>query len=80
MLEQRIKMGEGGRVIIPSAYRKALGVHPGDELVIRMKDGELRLFQQAEALERIREVVKRDQRKDAHTDRFLAFRHEDSGQ
>lgn len=80
MQEQRIKIGEGGRLIIPAPYRKAMGVHPGDELVIRMQDGELRLFQQAEALKRIRAAVKRRKLKNYSVDDFLAFRREDSGE
>ena len=26
----RIRLGEGGRIVIPAAHRKALGVEPGD--------------------------------------------------
>jgi len=80
MQEHRIKVGEGGRLIIPAPYRKAMGVHPGDELVIRMQDGELRLFQQVEALKRIRAAVKRRKLKNYGVDDFLAFRREDSGE
>ena len=80
MQEQRIKIGEGGRLIIPALYRKAMGVQLGDELVIRIQDGELRLFQQAEALKRIRAAVKRGKRKENHTEDFLTFRRKDSGE
>ncbi len=80
MQEHRIKIGEGGRLIIPAPYRKAMGVHPGDELVIRLQDGELRLFQQAEALKRIRAAVKNGKHTKSHLDNFLAFRRKDSGE
>lgn len=80
MQDHRIRLGEGGRLIIPAAYRKMMGVCPGDELVIRIQDGELRLFQQAEALKRIRAAVKRGSGKARHTDNFLAFRRKDSAE
>lgn len=80
MQEQRIKIGEGGRLIIPALFRKALGVHTGDELIISMQDGELRLFQQAQALKRMRAAVKHRKLKDYSVDDFLAFRREDSGE
>src|SRR5207248_1536702 len=35
-----VKLGEGGRVVIPAEYRKALGVKPGDDIVLRLQDGE----------------------------------------
>jgi AbrB family looped-hinge helix DNA binding protein len=78
MQEHRVKIGEGGRVIIPAYYRKALGVQPGDELVIRLQNGELRLFQQTKALERLRSALKENDVTLSVKD-FLAFRRQDSG-
>lgn len=85
--EHRVRIGEGGRVIIPAPYRRAMGVQPGDELIIHMYDGELRLFSQAEALKRLRAAVKpahgkaRESKASANrTDDFLAFRKKDSGE
>ncbi len=80
MHEQRIKIGEGGRVIIPAPYRKAMGVHAGDELIIRMHEGEIRLFGQSEALKRLRAAVKRTEQIDNPVEDFLAFRRQDSGE
>lgn len=80
MNEQRIKLGEGGRLVIPAIYRKAMGVEPGDELVIKIEDGELRIFQQEEALKRLRAIVKNRKPKNYNLDDFLSFRREDSGE
>lgn len=81
MQEQRIKIGEGGRIVIPVDCRKALNVKAGDELIVRIEDGELRLFRQTEALKRIQATLKH---KLGHipsiTDDFLAFRKQDSGE
>ena len=39
----RVKLGEGGRLVIPAAMRAALGVKPGDELALEVEDGELKI-------------------------------------
>ena len=39
----RIRLGEGGRIVIPAAHRKALGVEPGDRMTISFVDGGLRI-------------------------------------
>ena len=80
MLEQHIKIGEGGRVIIPAAYRKELDLHPGDELIMRLQNGEIRLFRQMRAVERIRALVKKKKVKNVnYVDDFIAFRKQESG-
>jgi AbrB family looped-hinge helix DNA binding protein len=38
------KVSAGGRVVIPAPYRKALGIKPGDQLVVRLEDGKLQLW------------------------------------
>ena len=78
-MQQHTKIGEGGRLIIPAAYRKALNLHPGDELIIRIENGELRLFRQSQALQRIRAAVKKKMTKKVnYVDEFLAERKRDS--
>ena len=41
--ETRARVNENGRVVIPAAFRKALGIHVGDEVVLRIEDNELRI-------------------------------------
>ena len=40
---QRTKIDHSGRVCIPAAIRKALGLAPGTALAIEIQDGEIRL-------------------------------------
>ncbi len=46
------KITEGGRIVIPAPYRVALGVRPGDEVLLRLVDGELRVYSRKEAVRR----------------------------
>jgi AbrB family looped-hinge helix DNA binding protein len=45
--------------VIPAAVRKALDLRPGDELIMRVEDGELRLSTRRQALSRARRMVRR---------------------
>ncbi len=41
--EARTRLNENGRLVIPAAFRKALGIDPGDEVILRLEEDELRL-------------------------------------
>lgn len=59
MTRTRTTLGEGGRLVIPADYRKQLGISPGDELVVILEHGELRILTPAQALCRAQEQVRR---------------------
>ena len=59
MKETRAKLNENGRLVIPVAYRKALGLRPGDEVLIRLEDDELRISSVRGALARARRMIRR---------------------
>lgn len=59
MSTTRVKVAEGGRIVIPAEYRKRLGVRVGDDLILQFTDGEVRLFTIAEAVRRAQEMVRR---------------------
>ena len=50
---------EGGRLVIPAAYRKALSLKPGDEVLLVLEDGELRLISARQAVVRAQTLVRR---------------------
>ena len=50
--EVRLRLNENGRVVIPADFRKALGVKPGDEVILRMEDNELRITTLKRRIER----------------------------
>jgi AbrB family looped-hinge helix DNA binding protein len=76
-MQCHVKIGEGGRLIIPAVYRKALDLKIGDELILRLDDGELRLFRQLSALQKIQSIAKSKSKQKNHTDDFIAFRKKD---
>jgi AbrB family looped-hinge helix DNA binding protein len=75
MTVRRLKLGDNGRISIPAAYRRQLGVRSGDELVARLEDGELRLTTPNLALERARRIIDRYIKDDEDlADRLIAER------
>ena len=54
----KIKIGEGGRLVIPAAYRTILGLKPGDEVLLVLGDEELRIFSPRQAITRAQTLVR----------------------
>jgi AbrB family looped-hinge helix DNA binding protein len=55
----KTKVREGGRLVIPAAYRKALGLKPGDEVILALEDGEIRVVSARQAIARAQALVRR---------------------
>lgn len=55
----RTRVNQNGRVVIPAAMRKALGIEIGDEVVLRLQDDELRITTQQRRIERARRRARR---------------------
>ena len=53
-----VKLGQGGRIVLPAQFRKAMGIRTGDDLILALKDGELRVFTHREAIRRAQELVR----------------------
>jgi bifunctional DNA-binding transcriptional regulator/antitoxin component of YhaV-PrlF toxin-antitoxin module len=54
----KIQIGAGGRIVIPSEMRTAMGVAEGDTVLARVIDGEFRLLSQQAALRRAQKLVR----------------------
>lgn len=59
MGDYKAKIDQNGRIVIPAACRKALGLELGDEVLMRLEDGGLRLYTQAQAVRRIQALAKK---------------------
>ena len=55
----KTKIRDGGRLVIPAEYRKALGLKPGDEVLLSLEDGEIRLVSTRQAVARSQTLVRR---------------------
>jgi AbrB family looped-hinge helix DNA binding protein len=56
--ETRTRVNENGRVVIPAAFRKAMGIKVGDEVVLRMEDNELRILTLKRRIEHAQRLVR----------------------
>jgi AbrB family looped-hinge helix DNA binding protein len=56
--ETRARVNENGRVVIPAAFRKAMGINVGDEVVLRIEDNELRILTLKQRIERAQRLVR----------------------
>ncbi len=55
----RIKMGDGGRLVIPAEFRRRLGLESGAEVLVLVEDDEIRMSTPGVALRRARQIVRR---------------------
>lgn len=60
------KIGPGGRIVVPAAFRRELALSPGERVVMELCDGEMHVYSVREALRRFqaefRELVGDDER------------------
>jgi len=68
-MSQTVRIIEGGKLVIPAAMRKALGIGRGDTVVLEMlPEGELRIRPIAAAIRKAQSIVG----KSVQSDRSLA--------
>lgn len=58
MKEIKTKFGDGGRIVIPVEYRKALGIKPGDEVILSLEEDGLRILTPQQAVKRAQALVR----------------------
>ena len=55
----RMRVNENGRVVIPAAFRKHLGIRAGDQLELRIEDDELRISTLRRNIHRAQRLVRK---------------------
>ena len=66
-----------GRILIPAAIRQQMGVKPGDQLVLTLEDGVLRVQTHRSIIRRIQNEFKKYKKPGVSmTDEFIAERRE----
>ena len=58
-LKTRMRVNENGRLVIPAAFRKRLGIRVGDEVVLQIQDDELRITTLKRHIERAQRLVRK---------------------
>jgi AbrB family looped-hinge helix DNA binding protein len=59
MGEFKTRLGDGGRLVIPAKYRKALDLKPGDEIVMLLEKNEIRVMGSQQAIKQAQAIVRR---------------------
>lgn len=54
-----LRVNQNGRVVIPAAFRKALGIKAGEKVALRIEDDELRITTMEKRLERAQRLVRK---------------------
>ncbi|GAP21514.1 AbrB/MazE/SpoVT family DNA-binding domain-containing protein [Leptolinea tardivitalis] len=58
-MEYRVQMNADGRFVLPSRMRKELKLEPGDEVILRLEDGSVRLIPLPQAVSYARQTVRK---------------------
>ncbi len=59
-----VSLGQNGRLVIPAPFRRALGIEAGDELVLSLDEGQLRISTREQAIARAQAGVRQRVRGD----------------
>jgi AbrB family looped-hinge helix DNA binding protein len=57
--ESHARINENGRVVIPAAFRRDLGIKPGDTVVLRVENNELRITSLQQRLARAQQWMRK---------------------
>ena len=57
--ESHTRINENGRLVIPAAFRRALGIQPGDTVVLRIENNELRMTTLRQRLAKAQQLVRK---------------------
>jgi AbrB family looped-hinge helix DNA binding protein len=61
-LKARGRIGAGGRLVIPAEIRRELGLEEGEPVVMRVQDGELRIWSLSEGIRRAQAIASKYKR------------------
>lgn len=59
MPAQRVRIIEGGKLVIPASMRRELGIGTGDTVLVDVADGELRVRSLSKAIARAQAILRR---------------------
>ena len=56
-MSETVKLSEGGRIVLPAKVRRALDLKCGDELLVLVEDGAIRLMTRAEGIRQAQRIA-----------------------
>ncbi len=59
MTAQRVRIIEGGKLVIPALMRRELGIATGDTVLVEVEGGELRVRSLSQAVSRAQAILRR---------------------
>lgn len=57
------RLTKSGRIVIPAEFRRELGLQTGDEVILRLIDGEVRIRTRREAIKEAQAIVRKHVKK-----------------
>ena len=78
-MTETVVLGESGRIVLPAAIRKELGLKPGDRLTVISDGGAIRILSRKMALQNIQaDIVRSRGTLTGLLDEFLAERRQEA--
>jgi len=78
-MKETVVLGESGRIVLPAAIRKEMGLKAGDRLTVSSDQGAIRILSRRMALESIRaDIIKQRGSLAGLLDEFLEERREEA--
>jgi AbrB family looped-hinge helix DNA binding protein len=80
MSETAVNVSAGGRIVIPAQFRRALGLKVGDEVLLSLDNGVIRISTRKQRLRRAQELVRSHVAPERSlADELIAERREEAG-
>ncbi len=57
-MEYMTQMNKNGRIVVPAKIRKALDLQPGDDIVLRLENGSIRLIPLRQAVQMAQQAIR----------------------
>jgi AbrB family looped-hinge helix DNA binding protein len=57
-MEFKTQITKNGKLVLPAKFRKALQIEAGDEIMLRLEDGSIRLFPLRQAVGMAQKIVR----------------------
>jgi AbrB family looped-hinge helix DNA binding protein len=59
MSDVSTRIAAGGRIVIPADFRREMGADVGDEVVLRLVDGEVHILTRSQAIRKAQSLVRK---------------------